>query len=268
MMEWREASVLVVEDEAALLNLVVTVLRKEGFLHIHTASDAEQALELCQQRFMDCIILDVTLPGRSGFDVAPHIRAHTDAPIVFVTARMTDLDKLTGFALGGDDYVTKPFNPLELAARVKAHLKRHLALKQRVIEGIPTQQKMYMAEMTRSASKSKPFNEYDYGHFLIREEAGELIVDRKLVDCPAMVFQLLLFLCKNPGRIFSKGELYEKVWGLDALKDDNTVMVHIHRIRERIEPNPSEPQYLLTVRGMGYKLIGAKSGSGSESGTT
>ncbi|WP_028544897.1 response regulator transcription factor [Paenibacillus taiwanensis] len=267
-MDWREANVLVVEDEAALLNLVVTVLRKEGFLHIHTSSNAEQALELCQQHSLDCIILDVTLPGRSGFDVAPHIRAHTDAPIVFVTARTTDLDKLTGFALGGDDYVTKPFNPLELAARVKAHLKRHLALKQRMITAMSTQQQPHLGEMSHPAYKSKPFNEYDYGHFLIREEAGELIVNHRAVDCPAMVFQLLLFLCKHPNRIFSKGELYEKVWGLDALKDDNTVMVHIHRIRERIEPNPSEPQYLLTVRGMGYKLIGAKSGSGSTLGTT
>ncbi|TVX94770.1 response regulator transcription factor [Paenibacillus agilis] len=262
----QQAHILIVEDELALQKLVVTVLNKEGFTNIHTASNAEEALQINEQFQLDCIILDVMLPGRSGFEIAPLLRLKTEAPILFVTARTTDLDKLTGFALGGDDYMTKPFNPLELAARVKVQLKRHLSYKQAIHHAqggrdSVSKQQVSISETTnyRSSSLTPQSNTnrgiYDFGRFQIDEQAGELMVGGESVDCPAMVFQLLLYLCKHPNRIFSKGELYEQVWGLDAVKDDNTVMVHIHRIRERIEEKPSEPTYLVTVRGMGYKLL-------------
>ncbi|MCR8845833.1 response regulator transcription factor [Paenibacillus sp. SC116] len=260
----QQAHILIVEDEAALQKLVVTVLNKEGFINIHTASNAEEALQMNEQFQLDCIILDVMLPGKSGFEIAPLLRLKTEAPILFVTARTTDLDKLTGFALGGDDYMTKPFNPLELAARVKVQLKRHLSYKQAIhhaqgerVSASKQQESMRTTTNYHSSSLTPQSNRgiYDFGRFQVDEQAGELIVDDQSVDCPAMVFQLLLYLCKHPNRIFSKGELYEQVWGLDAVKDDNTVMVHIHRIRERIEETPSEPTYLVTIRGMGYKLL-------------
>jgi len=231
----KDVSVLIVDDEHSIVQMLKKVLEKEGFRHIHTAGTGEEALEACRRHAYDYIILDVMLPGASGFDICPLIRQYTDAPILFLTARSTDLDKLNGFALGADDYMTKPFNPLEVAARMKAHLRRY--------------------KSANEAAKSAKRHIYDFGRFQVDELAGELIVEGRPVPCPAQVFQLLLFFCKHPNRVFSKQELYERVWGEDGMHDDNTVMVHIYRIRERIEHNPAEPEYLLTVRGIGYKLV-------------
>jgi len=262
----QDCHILIVEDEAALSKLASTVLHKEGFNHVAWAANAEEALAYCQVHRVDCVILDVMLPGKSGFDIAPFLRMHTDAPIIFVTARMSDLDKLTGFALGGDDYMTKPYHPLELAARVKAQLKRYMQAKGHESGEIPRVQGDSSAsaheQQANAANRSGGGNApntrnqvYDYGRFVVDEAAGELLVEGKSVDCPAMVFQLLLFFCKHPNRLFQKSELYERVWGLDAVSDDNTVMVHIHRIRERIEQDPSNPAVIVTVRGLGYKLV-------------
>ena len=230
----QDARVLIVDDEPSIAQMLKKVLEKEGFRHIHTAGTGEEALEACRRQAYDYIILDVMLPGASGFEICPLIRQWTDAPILFLTARSTDLDKLSGFAVGADDYVTKPFNPLEVAARMKAHLRRFKP-----------------AGDANGAGR----HFYDFGRFQVDELAGELIVEGKVVPCPAQVFQLLLFFCKHPNRVFSRQELYERVWGADGEHDDNTVMVHIYRIRERIERNPAEPEYLVTVRGIGYKLV-------------
>ncbi|WP_240416272.1 response regulator transcription factor [Paenibacillus periandrae] len=230
----NDAKLLLVDDEPAILRMLQTVLTKEGFTHIDTESSAEGAIAACRSKTYDFILLDVMLPGQSGFDICPFIRATTDAPIFFITARTTDFDKLTGFAVGGDDYIVKPFNPLEVVARIKAHLRRY----------------------QRQATPNYPVSVvHHFGRFEVDEGAGELRVEGIPVDCPAQVFQLLLFLCKHPNRMFSKKTLYERVWGQDSLSDDNTVMVHIHRIRERIERYPAKPEYLLTVRGLGYKLV-------------
>ncbi|WP_152394777.1 response regulator transcription factor [Paenibacillus guangzhouensis] len=231
----NQAKILLVDDEASILKLLKTVLNKEGFLYVDTASTGEEAIAACERVTYDMILLDVMLPGQSGFDICPWIRQTTDAPILFLTARTTDLDKLTGFALGADDYVTKPFNPLEVIARVKAQLRRY-------------------AKNTDLAPERKT-SFYDYGGFQLDAYAGELWVQGEQVDCPAQVFQLLLFFCQHPNGIFNKQQLYERVWGDLSINDDNTVMVHIHRIRERIEPNPAVPKYLITVRGLGYKLV-------------
>jgi DNA-binding response OmpR family regulator len=231
-----DATILLVDDEHAIVHMLKKVLEKEGFTRIHTASTGEEALAAVQRHAYDYIVLDVMLPGAGGFDICPLLRQWTDAPILFLTARSTDLDKLNGFALGGDDYVTKPFNPLEVVARMKAHLKRY--------------------RHARDHGRDRYI--HDFGRFQVNEPAGELVVEGKVVPCPAQVFQLLLFFCKHPNRVFSKQELYERVWGSYGLHDenaDNTVMVHVYRIRERIERNPAEPEYLLTVRGMGYKLV-------------
>lgn len=233
----QQPAILLVDDEQAILQLLETVLRKEGFQTIDKVKSAEEALAACERNMYDLIVLDVTLPKMSGVEACPFIRRLTDAPILFLSARATDFDKLTGFAVGGDDYVTKPFNPLEIVARIKSLIRR--------------------------SSKSKPSLQgtatmggiIDFGRFQIHEAAAELRVDGLPVSCPSLVFQLLLFLSKNPNRIFTKSELYERVWGENSLSDDNTIMVHIHRIRERIEPDPSQPEYLVNVRGLGYKLI-------------
>ncbi|MFD2118100.1 response regulator transcription factor [Paenibacillus yanchengensis] len=234
------ASILLVDDEQAIIDMLRTVLQKEGFQSIATANTAEEALSKCQQQTYDLIVLDIMLPGRSGLDITPFLRQLTDAPILFLSARTSDFDKLTGFAVGGDDYIVKPFNPLEVVARIRSQLRRYFAGNNK-LEGdyTPVQQPTI----------------YDYGHFSVHKEAGELIVANQVIACPALVFQLLLFFCERPHRIFTKNELYEQVWGEEALHDDNTVMVHIHRIRERIEPDPTKPMYLINVRGLGYKLI-------------
>ncbi|MEC0094051.1 response regulator transcription factor [Paenibacillus macquariensis] len=239
------AAILLVDDEQSILELMLTVLRKEGYTNVDTVMTGEAAIAACEAKIYDLIILDVLLPGRSGIEICPFLRQTTDAPILFLTARESDFDKLTGFAVGGDDYITKPFNPMEVVARIRSHLRRYLGAKH--------------------AAKVQPSDKinamYDYGHFQVDETAGMLRVEQTVVACPALVFQLLLFLCKNPNRLFSKSELYESVWGEEALHDDNTVMVHIHRIRERIEPDPANPIFIVNVRGLGYKLVQAETWS-------
>ncbi|MEK3835932.1 response regulator transcription factor [Paenibacillus sp. FSL R7-0128] len=238
-----EVSILLVDDEQAILHMLRTVLLKEQFLDIDTVTTGEDAIAACEKKTYHCIVLDVMLPGRSGLEICPFLRQMTDAPILFLTAKTTDYDKLTGFAVGGDDYVVKPFNPLEVVARIKSLLRRYL----------PRQ---------TEAEKFPQEGIYDFGRFQVMEPAGELRVEGQLVNCPALVYQLLLFFCKHPNRIFTKSELYERVWGSEAISDDNTVMVHIHRIRERIEADPSNPELLVNVRGLGYKLIQSDMGSG------
>ncbi|MBW7474704.1 response regulator transcription factor [Paenibacillus oenotherae] len=231
----NDAKILLVDDEATILHMLKTVLHKEGFAQVDTATSGEAAISFCESKHYDLIVLDVMLPGQSGIEICPFLRKTTDAPILFLTARTSDFDILTGFAVGGDDYITKPFNPLEVVARIKSQLRRHLK--------------------QPAAAEPRPDTAFDFGRFQVDEKTGVLTVDGEESHCPALVFQLLLFLCRHPNRIFSKNELYERVWGDGSVNDDNTVMVHIHRIRERIEADPSKPEYLVNVRGLGYKLI-------------
>lgn len=241
----EQAEILLVDDELAILQMMTAVLRKEGFSKIDTAADGRSAVAACAAKTYDIVLLDVMLPDRSGIEIAPDIRRTTNAPILFLTARTSDYDKLSGFAVGGDDYIVKPFNPIEVVARMRAQLRRHL-------------------NSAKSAPAAEPVGTvYDYGRFRIDEAAGTLTVDGTETNCPALVFQLLLFFCKHPNRIFGKSELYERVWGAHSYSDDNTVMVHIHRIRERIERDPSKPALLVNVRGMGYKLCAPARESGA-----
>lgn len=230
-----DRSILLVDDEQAIVQLLQKVLTKEGFTHIDSAHSGEEALMACEKKQYDLIVLDIMMPGQSGINICPFIRKMTNAPILFLSAKSSDYDKLSGFAVGGDDYVTKPFNPLEVVARIHSLLRRSYRLP--------------------IAPEFKEKEVYDFGRFQVYPHSGELIVDQRKVVCPSLVFQLLVFLCKHPNYIFSKKELYEKVWGEEAVGEDNTVMVHIHRIRERIEVDPGKPQYLVNVRGLGYKLI-------------
>ncbi|WP_063564363.1 response regulator transcription factor [Paenibacillus sp. O199] len=243
-------SILLVDDEQAILHMLKTVLLKEQFVDIDTVTTGEEAIAACENKTYHCIVLDIMLPGKSGLEICPFLRQVTDAPILFLTAKTTDYDKLTGFAVGGDDYVVKPFNPLEVVARIKSLLKRYL----------PTKMAATTTATTPSSDVTSSFpavqeGVYDFGRFQVFEQAGELQVEGQPVNCPALVYQLLLFFCKHPNRIFTKSELYERVWGSESISDDNTVMVHIHRIRERIEADPSNPAFLVNVRGLGYKLI-------------
>lgn len=233
----HEPHILIVDDEQAILHMLSTILAKEAFRSIDTAGSAEEALELCKQKRYDLILLDVMLPERSGFDICPLIRETTDASIFFLTARSSDLDKLSGFAVGADDYITKPFNPLEVAARVKAHLRRR--------NGRQTVQ----PDQTL----------YSFGELCINTQSAEVRLGGEPVELPAQVYQLLLFFCRHPNQLFSKAQLYEKVWGEEFLGEDNTVMVHIRKLREKIEQDPGTPKRIVTVRGLGYKFVPAGS---------
>ena len=228
----QEAQLLIVDDEKAIIHMLEKILRRESFKYIDTAGTAEDALVLYKSKRYDLILLDVMLPNRSGFEICPLIRETTDAPIFFLTARSTDLDKLSGFALGADDYITKPFNPLEVVARIKAHLRRQTA------------------RPTHTAQTS-----YQYGNINVNAFSAEVKVNDEMVHLPAQVYQLLLFFCKHPNQLFSKSQLYEQVWGEEFLGEDNTVMVHIRKLREKIEENPSKPCHIVTVRGLGYKFV-------------
>jgi two-component system, OmpR family, response regulator RegX3 len=232
-------NILIVDDEKAIVKMLELMFKKEGFQHIYTAHSGSEALAIIEKVNIDIIILDVMLPDCSGFELSPKIREKTNAYILFLTAKVSDLDVLTGFATGGDDYVTKPFNPLEVAARIKAYLRRMPAANAQPVH--------------------KNTKYYDYGRFILDESAGELIVNGEHVPCPTQVYLLLLYFCKHPNIVLSKTTLLEAVWGFEHFADDNTVAVHIRRIRERIEEDPSNPNLLVTVRGLGYKLVKGKS---------
>ncbi|EZH66637.1 transcriptional regulator [Bacillaceae bacterium JMAK1] len=226
-----EPRILLVEDDPSIRMMLQKVLNKEGFHMVDSAETQRRALELCQTYTYDFILLDVMLPDGDGFSICRQIRHLTSATIFFVSAKDTDFDKLSGFAIGGDDYITKPFNPLEIVARIRARIARHSPVVQH--------------EKRR----------FTYKRFTIDEREGTLIVLGERVQCPALVFQLLLFFCKHPNQVFHKEQLYEHVWEDPLSFDAHTVTVHIRRVREKIEADPSQPTYIETVRGLGYRFV-------------
>ncbi|MGR6126083.1 response regulator transcription factor [Paenibacillus sp. SER-28] len=230
----EEIAVLIVDDEQGLRDMLTTVLKKEGFLQVKHAATGREALQVVMESHVDVIVLDVMLPDNDGFEVCRQMRLYTDAPILFLTARDTDLDKLMGFGIGGDDYITKPFNPLEVVARMKARMKYRKV----------------------STVAMKPtLRTLDFGYFRLELESGVLFVKDKQVECPAREWLLLVFLCKHPNRIFSVRQLYEAIWSEAYLGDEKTVVIHISRLRKKIEPDPKHPQFLINVRGLGYKMM-------------
>jgi len=225
-------TILVVDDDANISGLVRIALEREGFERVLTAATVADALAKARAEKPALVVLDVMLPDGSGFDAATSIRQFSEAPILFLTARDSDVDKLTGFGVGGDDYVTKPFNPLEVAARVRAHLRR-----------------------SRGIAADAPV-ELDGGRIVIDEPAARLTVDGAEIATPARELKLLAFLAHSPDRVFSASQLYRQVWGDEPMgsADENTVSVHIRRVREKVERDPGAPQLIVTVRGLGYKL--------------
>ncbi|MGG3308617.1 response regulator transcription factor [Paenibacillus lautus] len=232
-------SILLVDDEQGLCDMLTTVLKKEGFRHIRSVGTGKEAVRILTEFNPDVIILDVMLPDEDGFEVCRKIRKMTETPILFLTARDSDLDKLMGFGIGGDDYITKPFNPLEVVARVKARVKYKVQ-----------REKLALSRLS----------ELDFGYFRVDLAAGELIVNGNHVECPAREWELLVFLCRNPNRIFSTRQLYESVWNESYLGDEKTVVIHIFRLRKRMEPDPGNPRFLVNVRGLGYKMLAPRKG--------
>lgn len=222
--------ILLVDDEKDIVNLLEIVLRKEGFSNIAKAGSGEESIKICREEKPDLIVLDIMLPDMDGFSVCQQMRQFTTSPILFLSAKSEEVDKILGLGIGGDDYITKPFSPKEVAYRIKAYFRRQqIGLEKPII--------------------------YTFGNIRINERTGEVYKSEVPVILTAKEYQLLLMFCKNPNRILSKAQIYEKIWGEDYLSSDNTIMVHIRHLREKLEDIPSKPKYLLTIRGLGYKLV-------------
>ena len=225
--------VLVVDDDAKTVELVKLYLNRDGY-KVLTAYDGVEALRLARECHPDLIVLDLMLPGCDGLQICRTLRAESDVSIIMLTARTTEDDKLTGLDLGADDYVTKPFSPKELAARVRAVLRR---LPEETLQRGPAEIKH--GKLTLNFPRHEAF-----------------LADRPLHLTP-IEFKLLGVLAREPGRAFSRGQLIEKVLGYDFEGFDRTIDVHILNLRRKLEPDPSHPRYIKTVYGAGYKFVGS-----------
>jgi len=226
--------ILIIEDDKSIGELERDYLEIEGFV-VETETDGLLGLSKAQSEPFDLIILDVMLPGINGFELCKNIRQTKDIPILLVTAKHEDIDKIRGLGLGADDYITKPFSPSELVARVKAHLARY----ERLTSKPPQKDIIHIRGLRINKTSRQVF-----------------LGDREIV-LTTKEFDLLTFLAEHPNQVFSKDHLFERIWGYDSVGDTTTVTVHIRKIREKIESNPAEPQYIETVWGAGYRFRGS-----------
>ncbi len=231
------AKILVVDDEAVLVKGIRFNLQQEGY-QVETGSDGEQAVELAREGSFDLVILDLMMPKIDGLQACMRIREFSDVPIIMLTAKGEDSDKLMGFACGADDYVTKPFNILELKARVRALLRRTAA----------------------AAVKQQETGELTVGHIHLDPAERSAWKDGAPVELTAKEFDLMELLMRNPGRVYSRENLLNVVWGYEYVGDYRTVDVHIRRLREKLELDPANPEYIRTKWGVGYYLSSQKSG--------
>ena len=226
------AEILVCDDDKEIVEAIEIYLTQEGH-HILKAYDGEQAIRVLQNHPADLLIIDVMMPKLDGIRATLKIREENALPIIILSAKSEDADKILGLNVGADDYVTKPFNPLELVARVKSQLRRYTQL---------------------GAMTEKKENIYETGGLMIDDDRKEVTVDGESVKLTPIEYRILLFLVQNQGRVFSINQIYENIWNEEAIAADNTVAVHIRHIREKIEINPKEPRYLKVVWGLGYKV--------------
>ena len=220
--------VLVVEDEESYSDALSYMLRREGF-EVAVAATGPDALTEFDRRGADIVLLDVMLPGIPGTEVCRRIRQVSGVPVIMVTAKDDEIDKVVGLELGADDYVTKPYSPRELVARIRAVLRR-------------------------GAEPELAPDTLEAGPIRMDVERHIVSVDGSEVHLPLKEFELLELLLRNPGRVLTRGQLIDRVWGSDYVGDTKTLDVHVKRLRAKLEPNPSEPSVLVTVRGLGYKL--------------
>lgn len=223
--------ILIIEDEMHIAELERDYLEVNGYSS-DIATTGEEGLKVAKENNYDLIILDLMLPGVDGFDICRQLRDRLDIPILMVTARKEDIDKIRGFDRGADDYIQKPFNPSELVARVKAHLSRY----------------------ERLVKKNSESNEIRIKGLYIDLSSRRLYVNGEEKELRAKEFDLLVLFASNPDRVFTKADLFERVWGIDSFGDITTVTVHIRKIREKIEEDPSNPKYIQTMWGVGYRF--------------
>jgi DNA-binding response OmpR family regulator len=224
--------ILIVDDDMEIRKVIGIYLENEGF-EILKAENGEQALKLISENEIHLVILDVMMQGMDGTEVCMKIRENSIMPIIFLSAKSEDLDKIQGLASGADDYITKPFNAMELIARVKSQIRRY----------------------TRYSSEARtPTNIIEIGNLTINSDTRQVFVGDNDIRLTPKEFDILFLLASNRGIVFSIEKIYQRVWGEDFYKSDNTIMVHITKIREKIEEDPKRPIYIKTVWGVGYKI--------------
>ena len=227
------STILVCDDDKDIVDAIDIYLTQEGY-QVLKAYNGEEAIKVLKEKEVDLLIIDVMMPRLDGIRATLKIREEMSLPIIILSAKSEDADKILGLNIGADDYMTKPFNPLELVARVKSQLRRY----------------------TQLGSTSKEDSKYDFktGGLVIRDDLKRVTVDGETVKLTPIEYNILLLLVKNQGKVFSINQIYESIWNEEAIGADNTVAVHIRHIREKIEINPKEPRYLKVVWGVGYKV--------------
>ena len=227
------AKILVCDDDKDIVEAIDIYLTQEGY-EVLKAYDGDEAIKVLKRNEVDLLIMDVMMPRLDGIRATLKIRENMSLPIIILSAKSEDADKILGQNIGADDYMTKPFNPLELVARVKSQLRRYTQL--------------------GSTARSDNQSEFRTGGLVIRDDLKEVTVDGEKVKLTPIEYNILLLLVKNQGKVFSINQIYENIWNEEAIGADNTVAVHIRHIREKIEINPKEPRYLKVVWGVGYKV--------------
>lgn len=225
-------TILVCDDDKEIVEAIEIYLMQEGY-NVEKAYDGQEALKIVKDKKIDLMIIDVMMPKLDGIRATLQIRKESKIPIIILSAKTEDADKILGLNVGADDYVTKPFNPLELVARVKSQLRRYTTL---------------------SSYGDEEGNVYEAGGLLINDDLKKVIVDGEEVKLTPIEYNILLLLLKNKGKVYSINQIYENIWNEESIGADNTVAVHIRHIREKIEINPKEPRYLKVVWGVGYKI--------------
>ena len=228
--------ILLVEDDKEIRQGIEIYLRSQGY-EVFQAADGVEGLKVLEREEIHLAIVDVMMPRMDGITMTVKLRENHDFPVIILSAKSEEVDKIMGLNIGADDYVAKPFTPMELLARVNSQLRRY---------------KKYMDVLVEKEQKEKS-NVYSIGGLELNEDTVEVTVDEKPVKLTPIEFKILALLMKNPGRVFSAEEIYERVWNERAINTD-TIMVHVRKIREKIEINPKEPKYLKVVWGVGYKI--------------
>lgn len=224
--------ILIAEDDTDIRQLIRMHLEKDDY-HVDTAENGLKALEKFNLAHYDLIILDIMMPGLTGIELLRHIREKSEVPVLMLTARDADHDKILGLDLGADDYITKPFSIFELSSRVRAHLRRYLKFNQN-------------ADIKGRILESGPL--------FLDESRHKVTVSGQAVDLNPTEFKILTLFMQSPGRVYTKRQIYEFAWEEDYHGDDNTIMVHISHLREKIETDPKHPRLIKTIRGVGYRL--------------
>ena len=226
-------NILVVDDDKEIVGAIEIYLKNEGY-NIIKAYNGKEALDLVNKNDIHLILLDIMMPEKDGLETLEELRKTKNIPVILLSAKSEDYDKIGGLNLGADDYITKPFNPLELIARVKSHLRRYVSL--------------------GTLKKEEDGNIYSTGGLVLNDDTKKVTVDGKEVKLTATEFNILKFLIQNKGKVYSIPDIYENVWKEEGFGAENIIAVHIRHIREKIEINPKEPRYLKVIWGVGYKI--------------